>query len=394
MFFMKKMMALILMLVGICICSVTAGAAEKFIVDTDFTDKIYSSDNMELYEYTEPLTNEAGTFSHQYTVIHPYTGGSSFGSVTYKVPDGATITSIELVLLRPLNDKGGWDIFTVKGGNNGSAGITIGTAAQIDASFNVVYNYKGGHGWHITSNDTTNRTLKSSGYDTIKIELNTVAQQKRPPIGLQLVKIGYSIPTLESVKAGKAELTDNSCIAAGAESIEFNFSSSIAKTEIAEDDIIIEKDGVGLAAELEKSGTKVTLKLSEALKYGCDYKIVFGDALQESGIDAIPEAIAFKTTESDFSVSEGTIYDDAGVAYAKMTIKNHTTEDKKAILYIASYKDSKILDAKFIAVDILKKGEGTELTSKEINSEGAEEIAVMLFDNLHDLNPLIKALKK
>lgn len=392
---MRKYLAVLTsILILAVIFSVEALASEETVlVDTEFTDLVYSSKNMEIFEYKSPVTNPQGTFNRQFTVSHPYTGGTSVGNVTYKVPDGAVITKFEVLFLRPLNDVGGWDLFRIYGGKGGDAYEQIG-AANAMTPFKVSYNYVNGHGWYVTTTDATNTMLKEKGYNTLRIELITVAKEYKPPIGVQMIKIYYTMPSFETISADDEVIEENSIISANAEKLAINFNADVSKLAISDRDIILTMDDKEIPADFEIKGTQVILKLSETLKYGKNYMLKFSDAIRNGNIENIPEKFSFTTSESDFASSDEIINDDGNVCSASLKIRNFRKNDTKAIAVIMSYKDSQMLDKNYTVIDSLISGEITEVTTGEINSQEADEIIVMVWDNLFDMNPLIKEIKQ
>lgn len=381
---MKRYISVVIVfLLSMSLISSNVLAAEMNIMDdTEFEDNVYESSNMEIIKYDKPVKNKFGTFAHQFSP----TGENA--SVTYKIPDGAVMIGFEIILVRPTDDSAGWDTFTVKCGNGAFEEQIIGSSESTTA-FIVDYDKVGGQVWDLFTTDATGETLRENGYNTLKIELDTVAVEKKP-IGIQQAVIYYIMASFEGFSIDGMISNDKSTVSGSIQNIELNFNTKISS--IDNSDLTLEKNGEVIPAIVEQNGTNILIRPEEGFKYNKEYKLSFGEAFLN--FDNFPKEFSVATSPSDFVSSDENINDNGTVCSASVNITNYTKENKKAIACLVSYKDSQILDKNYTVVENLAPGNKTAVNLGQINSEDADEIMLMIWDNLLDMTPLVREIKK
>lgn len=383
----KNIFVLLLSFLTLCFSAMSVNAADiQYMEDKEFTDQVASSENMEIINYEKTVRNKFGKFDCQYTAK------TDDAKVIYELPEGSVMIGFEVIFIRPADDPGGTDSFSIKCGHNGVADDLIGTADSTIA-FMMDYDNVGGRVIDVFTTDVTGEMLKENGYNTLEIDFDVVSQEKTP-IGIQMVAIYYIQAEFEGVYINGDKIENNDIVSAKISDMAFDFNANVSGVEVKENDIVFLKNEEIIDADISFEEDKLLIKPQEGFKYGKKYRVSFSEALLESGIANIPQSFDFSTSLSDFVASEENINISENKCDATLKISNYTKSDKRAIACLISYKNSLVLDKNYTVIENLAAENITLVETGEINCDGAEEIVLMVWDNLLDMNPLIKEIRK
>ena len=376
---MKKKAAIIAsVLIGVLSFGTAFADSIEVTEDSGTFDNAYLSENMDNTALDPALKTKFGTFSSMYSAV------DAESSVTYKLPAGKVMMGAEIMIFRSSDA----DRYVIKYSNSaeGDEETVLGDD-KAQSAFIADNDNKNGIVTDLFTTDAAAEMLRQKGADTIKVEFYPEEGSK---MGVLLFGLYYSDAEFSGFFAGGESITDNGQIFPGTENIEIAFN---ARMTAKDGDIILKKNNGEIESEIGYDGAKILVRPAEGFKYGEEYGIVFSDDFLAKGIKNLPEKISFSMPKSDFEIS-GEVFDDNGEkCSAGFKIRNNTKNDQKALICFISYKDMMILDKKYISKD-LPAGKATDVLTGEISSKDADEILVMVWDNMVNMRPLTKEIKK
>ena len=192
---------------------------------------------------------------------------------------------------------------------------------------------------------------------------------------------------LGMTSGGKAVAADGKISAAG-KTVELEFSCDARIINNKPGDITLYCAGEEIVPSIEKEGNKMYIKPEDGFSYGKDYDIRLSESLVNSGIRDLPSSISFSTYAADYEVINP-VFNQGSCTF---TIKSNYIKDESAAVIIVSYKDGKVLDMKASEAK-LKSGSENQITTESINVTGADEVAVMVWDNLRSRKALVNIIK-
>ena len=382
----KSILTLILIFVMLISVNNAIAADIQYMEDKEFTDLVKYSENMELVNYETTVKNKIGRFNCQYTAKE------DGAKVIYELPAGSVIIGFEVIFIRPENDAGGKDGFKIKCGHSGVADNLIGTDASTMA-FMMDYDNAGGQKIDVFTTDQTGEKLKNNGYNTLEISFD-VSTTENTPIGIQMVALYYIQAEFGGVSVDGEKIENGDVLSGNINEFAFNFNANVSGVVPEENDITLLKNEEQISADINFEGNKMIIIPREGFKYGKNYKLNFSESFLQKGIGKLPQYFEFSTALSDFVATDESINIDGISCNADVKITNYTKNDKKAIACIISYKNSLILDKNYTVIDKLIAGTATSVKTGNINCENADEVVLMVWDNLLDMNPLIKEIRK
>ena len=199
---------------------------------------------------------------------------------------------------------------------------------------------------------------------------------------------GFQYPSYEGMTAGLKEIK-NGMISPAVGSIELGFSCDARILNNEDGDIKLLCNETETEISVEKEGTNIIIRPINGFIYGADYKLTISEKLVNSGIENLPSELSFETYTCDYEVSNISF----GQGNCTFTLKSNYTENESVAVMIVSYKDGMILDmnSKETAIN---SGEEKQITTGNIVTENADDVVVMIWDNLRSRKALVKTVRQ
>ncbi len=240
---------------------------------------------------------------------------------------------------------------------------------------------------NVAVSDSSYDNILNNEYDTVVIMMKQYSAAL--PTAIFNLYIEYKEIGFDGVTAGNAHIKNGDKITAKTDGVVLNFGGNAAGLGIEGSDVVLLENGESIACVNAVDKKTVSVKPENGFKYGKDYEIGFSGRLLEKNIKDLPDSISFSTYETDL-IAENISFDDGKCS---LNLVNRSPEKINAALIIVSYKDGMILDMASNYISVPQNGK-IFATTQGIQTENADRVTVMVWDNLQSRKALIKTIEK